>query len=384
MQKYSNSIHEGTNRSLKYNAAPVTPGTRLDHSLIIMSKNGMRSSKRKINRTATDILSTRPHESAECCNDLVESAACHLDQIQSKLHLLACLRVSENMWKVKPLKKQTVCTYVPVFYRVRTVSLQSNGKLLCSCPRTDVYGDICIHALKVASLIPGFKGPSYQDYSVVWWKKFYHLISQTDTDGYNENCRTLSRTMLLLKHKEKIGIQVSLTDFPVFEDNVTQAQKEEFQYNEDYPVVLNRNHFYCQELPRLFEKESNENDDGAPPGMSQVSNVSLNPSDHDETVNTFVVNGLTIDKALEDLPGHNIELDPYAYLIQSFKELTNVYKGNATSDDLQEVKRFFSEKVGFMKKKINGHKKPVGTIVSCNVKCSKRRRTHGSKIYSRK
>ena len=134
----------------------------------------------------------------------------------------------------------------------------------------------------------------------------------------------------------------------------------------------------------MLEKESNENDDGAPPGLSQVSNVSLNPSDHDETVNTFAVNGLIIDKALEDLPGHNLELDPYAYLIQSFKDLTNVYKGNATSDDLQEVKRFFSEKVGFMKKKINGDKKPVGRIVSCNVKCSKRRRTHGSKIYSRK
>ena len=302
------------------------------------------------------------------------------------------------MWKVKPAKKETVCTYVPVFYRVRTVLLQSNGKLLCACPRTDVYGDICIHALKVASLIPGFTGPSYQDYSVVWWKKYYHLISQTETNVNNPNCRTLSSFMLFLKHKEEVGIPVSLTDFPKFEDNVTEEQKEEFEHNQHYPVVLNRNNFYCEELPRLLEKESNKNDDGAPLGMSQVSNISLKPHDQcmesgednsmylsdDEIVNPFVRNGLTIDKALEDLPIGNIELDPYSYLIQSFKELTNVYKGNATSEDLQEVQRFFSEKVGCMKKKINGEKKPVGTIVSCNVKCSKRRKTHGTKHWGRK
>ena len=61
-EEYSNSIHEGTNRGIKYNAAPVTPATHLDHSLVIMTKNAERNAKRKKNKTTADMLSLRPHE----------------------------------------------------------------------------------------------------------------------------------------------------------------------------------------------------------------------------------------------------------------------------------------------------------------------------------
>ena len=95
-EEYSNSIHEGTNCGIKYNAVPVTPGTHLDHSLIIMSKNGVRNAKRKKTKTSSDILSVRPNEKEECSNELVETASCFLEHMQSKLEEFTCLRVSEN------------------------------------------------------------------------------------------------------------------------------------------------------------------------------------------------------------------------------------------------------------------------------------------------
>ena len=50
--EYSNSTHEGTNRGLKYNAAPVTPATRLDNSTVILTKNAVRSSIRNAQKSA--------------------------------------------------------------------------------------------------------------------------------------------------------------------------------------------------------------------------------------------------------------------------------------------------------------------------------------------
>ena len=400
-EEYSNSIHEGTNRGLKYNAAPVTPGTRLDHSLIIMSKNGVRNAKRKKNRTTSDILSTRPHEKAECSKELVQPAACFLEHIQSKLNDFTCIRVNKHEWKVKPSKKNYVSTYIPVFYRIRTVWLLHDGRLVCSCPWTRVYGDICVHAMKVANSIPGYTGPSYQDFSVVWWKRFYHLVSQTETESENnENVQELSRTMLLLKHKEKCGLRIDQSDLPEFnEKDVPYKKKKEYEYDGRKPVVLNRNYFYCQELPQMLK----ENEEDAPPGLSQLSNVVQPHEDNvinvvkDNVLNDpsfpinvpkqrfsnddilFYTNGLTIDEALEDISCCNNVTDPYSYLIQSFKELTNIYEGNATPNDLNVIKRFFSSKVGEMKKRLNGDVIPVGGIVSSNTKCSKRKKTHGTK-----
>ena len=416
-EEYSNSIHEGTNRAIKYNAAPVTPGTRLDHSLIIMTKNGQRNAKKKKKKTTADMLSTRPHEQEECSKELVEPASCFLEQMQSKVCEFTCIRVGEVEWKVKPLHKNYVSTYIPVFYRIRTVWAVGN-RLVCSCPRTNIYGDICVHALKVASTLPGYTGPSYQDFSVVWWKRYYHLVSQTESECENESVQELSASMLLLKHKEKCGLRFNC-DLPVFnEKDLPSWKKKAYEFNNEKPIVLNRNYFYCHELPKMWDDSQDE----APPGLTQLTNVSnnevqvidlvtdnllhdpsfpmnlpeevvsddvkvkplnlidlINEEDTDDGDVHFFTNGLTIDEALDEKPSAKNPVEPYSYLIQSFKELTNVYKGNATPDDLIIIKDFLEEKIADMKKRLNGENIPVGRIVSSNAKCSKRRRTHGNK-----
>ena len=46
-EEYTNSIHEGTNRGLKYNSAPVGPSTNIEKALAIMCNNAERSVTKK-------------------------------------------------------------------------------------------------------------------------------------------------------------------------------------------------------------------------------------------------------------------------------------------------------------------------------------------------
>ena len=46
-EEYTNSCHEGTNKGIKYNSAPVLPGHSLAKSCMIMSKNGERMITKK-------------------------------------------------------------------------------------------------------------------------------------------------------------------------------------------------------------------------------------------------------------------------------------------------------------------------------------------------
>ena len=45
-EEYTNSIHEGTNRVLKYNSAPVGPCTNIEKSLAVMCNNTERTVKK--------------------------------------------------------------------------------------------------------------------------------------------------------------------------------------------------------------------------------------------------------------------------------------------------------------------------------------------------
>ena len=46
-EEYTNSIHEGTNRGLKYNSAPVGPSTNIEKAWAIMCINSERTGTKK-------------------------------------------------------------------------------------------------------------------------------------------------------------------------------------------------------------------------------------------------------------------------------------------------------------------------------------------------
>ena len=168
-EEYSNSSHEGTNKGLKYCAAPVTPNLRMDHSCAILSKQGVRSITSKKHYMTKQFRSTKPHTKLCCSNELVEKCECALQHSIDSLTDYECIRITSSKWLVRRLHYEDTDKLIPIFSRVRTVTFKDNV-LHCSCPRTSVYGDVCVHALKVAYSVPGYTGPSYTDVSVIWWK----------------------------------------------------------------------------------------------------------------------------------------------------------------------------------------------------------------------
>ena len=100
----------------------------------------------------------------------------------------------------------------------------------------------------------------------------------------------------------------------------------------------------------------------------------------------MVVHSVTLqDNALSDVKKKNqsnSSQNVYSQLITSFREMTNVYEGNCNQDDVDSILCFFQTSVGNMKKKnvSNRGNIPVTTgnqFVNSNVKCSKKRKSHG-------
>ena len=153
-------------------------------------KQGVRSITSKKHFMAKQFRSIKPHTKLCCSNELVEKCECALQHSIDSLTDYECIRISSYKWLVRRLHNPDTDKLIPIFSRVQTVTLTDN-----------IYIYICVHALKVAYSVPGYTGPSYTDFSVIWWKKFYHLASQMETT--NRTIIELSNSMMLLKEKQR-------------------------------------------------------------------------------------------------------------------------------------------------------------------------------------
>ena len=69
--KYTNSIHEGTNRGLKYNAARDGPSTKIEKVMAIMCNNAERNGKRISRVSSINFRGTRIYSKLQCAYKLV-------------------------------------------------------------------------------------------------------------------------------------------------------------------------------------------------------------------------------------------------------------------------------------------------------------------------
>ena len=369
--EYSNSIHEGTNRGLKFNAAPVTPATRLDKTTVILSKNGVRSSLKKQFKSAYEFCSTRPHSKNHHLKELLDVPEARYNDLLSQLDNYHCKKVDKNVWLVIPTEeylKEKRKSIIPQFQRVRTVKY-THGVLKCTCPRTDVYGDICVHSLKVANSCPGWKGCTHNDFSVVWWKQYEFLTKE----NHKEESQDLSKALSILRCKEVCGIRLNPQDFEkcaIYSGDLPN----EFKYDSMNPV--------CANFKSL--KFDPEEDMEQPVGLTQISNITFDDNSED-----FWFDEESIDRQLTDNPPDKIE--PYSFLISAFRDMCNNLEGNCTFNDLVLIRSFLNEQTLRIKQKFYEGKKglhlnedlnkgPCGTLISSNVPNSKRKRTHGNKF----
>ena len=136
--EYTNSIHEGTNRGLKYNTAPVGPSTKIEKAFTIICNNAERNGKRKSRVTSIDFRGTKVYSKLQCTNNLVPIGECILSQNWINVFLYKSLKISPLKWlvtydyKSDSHKESETLSPLPRFKRIRAVHI-SNGYIYCSC-----------------------------------------------------------------------------------------------------------------------------------------------------------------------------------------------------------------------------------------------------------
>jgi hypothetical protein len=178
---------------MKHHGAPVTPNLTLDHSSIILSKNAIRSAKKRQNRIYQYHRKSSTLTSLQCGHKLVEIAAAQTVSTVGYLDNMRCVKIASNKWLVTKRilsgltrgdgdvdataeeEHSDIFEFIPRFNRVRTILFKC-GKLHCDCPMEAVYGLPFIHILKVVKDITGECDPSHHSFSIVWWKSFFSCM----------------------------------------------------------------------------------------------------------------------------------------------------------------------------------------------------------------
>ena len=255
---------------------------------------------------------------------------------------------------------------------MRTVTIR-DGRLICSCPFTDVYGLVCIHAVTVANTFHYPNGPCEKENSIIWSKRYTELGLNCDESKYCP--QKMMNTLISIRDKEELGIRIghaSISHIPILR---YKDVPDHFNFDNEQYEVMNPLNYTISEYGEHINA----------------------PSGHNQQVMTYSEDGGVDDDELDfnifshDNPSSSQRNQtcrtPYNQIAPSFKELMNHMELNTTKDEIREVKRFLDRKLMEVKMRINrmsNKSKQSGTYVSSGVAFSNRSKPHGCDGYRRK
>ena len=208
-EEYTNSIHEGTNRGLKYNSAPVGPSTNIEKALAIMCNNAERSVTKKKKIASKDFRGSKMYSQLKCSNKIVPIADSILFQNWKKRLCYKSIKISSMKWLVtydvdnESHEESKTLSPLPRFKRVRKVYFE-DGCLFCSCKHRQRYGIDCGHIFHIMSQAKDFEEPNHHHISVRWWNSYYQVACLSST---NDQFDALEKGVKLLMMNEKDGLQ---------------------------------------------------------------------------------------------------------------------------------------------------------------------------------
>jgi hypothetical protein len=176
--EYNNCSHEGTNSGMKRQAAPSRPLHSIQKSIDVQIQQASISCA--TNEKSTQLMIDKQIlwsklPTKDRLNNRGESLVTEQWQLSTDYEVQ---RSSKVDWKVvdKATKKKTDLGPIPVFRRVRTVSVLSSGRLQCTCCLFERHGYGCRHMLSVLRTeLPSYRGFEAEDVSVHWWSLYYHF-----------------------------------------------------------------------------------------------------------------------------------------------------------------------------------------------------------------
>jgi hypothetical protein len=170
-----NTAHEGTNNGIKYCAAPVLPTYSLNKTAQVLSKNSSITARQRSIVVAQDLVSSKLWSDLPTSNHLTTLGEGLVVEQWKQRNEYESIRIGLHQFQVRRRTQDISKSVIPVFRRIRLVSIQSDC-LYCNCCYFERIGIGCRHILHVLGILSAgeYPGFSHKDISVYWWSMYAH------------------------------------------------------------------------------------------------------------------------------------------------------------------------------------------------------------------
>ena len=384
-----NSSHEGTNKGIKYGAAPCLPNYSIERAAKVLAENGEMKSQMCAQKAGSSHLKTKLWSKLPTSEHVVDLAEALVTAQWKEKQNYECIRTSERMFLLVRLGidlPQPVTCPIPQFRRVRKVEW-IDRVLICDCGYFQRVGIPCRHLMKVMTIIiPEFQGVSHHHVSVVWWTAFSkYAYCRQQNQSKNMVNNMMARLCERLHQHDIRGPSVefvALSCVPIVEVIPDQYAAKPIELS-----VLNKTEAQWVALFRQRQggRTSSTQYEKPPTNMTQESVVYDDCDDNDDDNCTTGAGGFFNDTLVSFRSNPSLPSQPFMELNPTFKELCALYKDNSTSVEIDSIQAFMSDMITKKRTEIATHhsrlagQPQVGTLISSHVVSNKRRKTHGTK-----
>jgi hypothetical protein len=200
-EEYSNTPLEGTNRGLKYSDFGVNKKMGVDKSAVNMIQQDEDKLQTKMVALHSELHKRR------CCDlksdsgkNITKKAYGQLTLQMKNIQCYASIRIDSTTWLVLRSTDQLLGREhfkIPIFQRVRQVTLCPNNVLCCDCGYIDRWGIPCRHMAHVIEFYSDKKCDfTHHDIDVRWWTIYAQLVGINDDRKLSADARLLRSKLL--------------------------------------------------------------------------------------------------------------------------------------------------------------------------------------------
>jgi hypothetical protein len=203
---YSNTCLEGTNYAVKYSENRVDPSMTSAKSTKVMVDQDNDKAVIIAKAVSDSFYKKRLDSQTESSNNITLAAECQLQKEMKEVENYISHRVDERTWWVLRSTPQVHCkSIIPVFSRVRVVTIDANGKMRCSCGYTHRHGIPDRHIAHIAFKFgKDFHCFGHHDVDLRYLNSYCNFVATDDPSTMDDSKLSL-RSQLQLARREICG-----------------------------------------------------------------------------------------------------------------------------------------------------------------------------------
>lgn len=431
---YTSSLHEGTNKAIKYGGLSVSPNNSLEKTVQVLLDKAENASAMYDKDISLKTDKKSVWVDLACSKNLSTKGILLLkDQWDARLNY-TCIRIGKYVWLVKPIQKvleKRKKSVIPEFDRVSEVKF-IDGVFVCSCNNFKIEGIPCRHIYCILTTFESYTQPSHRDLSIIYrrdyaffmqnrfgqYKPLYDLYSYTrENDIQGPSCCEECFHHVPIVPQEEIPAEYLIKDSVCLNYDTSNVTKEMVDDAFDSPIGLTQKYFDYDGLDEYYEPLSLKDDDSNASSIYDDDTQSLDFDELEEfsltdeviqeikestnnQMNIEFINQLDqqsnssmrqVTNTLEEEFQRNEALDtqdltprhsrsPYQACIQPFKECTSAIENYGTEEDIDRLKKILKD---FQSKIMQDSARDFlsqhelsGEMVTCMIPSRKKRKRH--------